>query len=463
MKCWRLIIRHMRTTKHRTLRSEWSELAPQVKRGDHSPSVLELLAEILRPKLKVSKRLSFYDIGDKLPVHPSDLLKIDYEVKDHLSADDVLQAWPEDTSLETDDRLLSLLTIVLKAALADAIHVGVEENEGYGISDIDVPSVAQSGQNSYRTGFNAIVRVMAELWSRLAKKSPKHALAFIQTWCDGGFGLTRRLALLACADPIISPAFAADILGNVPSSELFLPNSSVEVYRLIRARWKEFPTQKQGAIMRLLCEGPPRNSFREGAEIDRAIDRCRFEILTNMVRDGFDIGDDASTLMKDICTRWPEWTPRPAEQAGFHIWHKSGWGATGDPDKLRGVPDNRIVAESKKIAEETDFSDGNTWDALCLSDPDRAARGLEAAAAEDDWTAELWCQLLWTQKEYSDPDTAKRIALLLSRWPHESFEAIIDPAASWLEEHSKTLDDELLWPLWDRIADAALIVEAVNG
>jgi hypothetical protein len=70
---------------------------------------------------------------------------------------------------------------------------------------------------------------------------------------------------------------------------------------------------------------------------------------------------------------------------------------------------------------------------------------------------------LWTQKEYSDPDTAKRIALLLSRWPHESFEAIIDPAASWLEEHSKTLDDELLWPLWDRIADAALIVEAVNG
>jgi len=34
-----------------------------------------------------------------------------------------------------------------------------------------------------------------------------------------------------------------------------------------------------------------------------------------------------------------------------------------------------------------------------------------------------------------------------------------------LDEHSKTLDDALLWPLWDRIADTSLIetVEADNA
>ena len=74
-----------------------------------------------------------------------------------------------------------------------------------------------------------------------------------------------------------------------------------------------------------------------------------------------------------------------------------------------------------------------------------------------DWAPELWEQLLWARKEYVEPDTEPRIADLLLQWPTESFDRIAAPASSWLDEHAKTLDEALLWPLWDRIADASLI------
>jgi hypothetical protein len=48
------------------------------------------------------------------------------------------------------------------------------------------------------------------------------------------------------------------------------------------------------------------------------------------------------------------------------------------------------------------------------------------------------------------------VARLILRWPSEGFDDVIAPAASWLELHAESLDDEYLWPLWDRIAAATL-------
>jgi hypothetical protein len=42
------------------------------------------------------------------------------------------------------------------------------------------------------------------------------------------------------------------------------------------------------------------------------------------------------------------------------------------------------------------------------------------------------------------------------QWPADEFGKIAQAASSWLDEHAKTLGDSVLWPLWDRIADAAL-------
>jgi hypothetical protein len=460
-KSWQLILRHMRTSKQSLGQNEWFEIAPQLKRGEHSAVLLERLASALRPKLKLSKRLSWYDSEDKTPERPSDLMSVDYEVEDGLSSSDVLSAWPEDAFADIDEALLLQLTSAISATLADATDVGVEGNEGFSTSDTDVPSVARHAQNEYRSGFQTIVRVMAEIWTRLATKSPAKALAAAERWRDSPFRLIRRLALFAAVNPVVPAGVGANMLARLPPGELFLSGSSVEISRLISARWNEFPKTKQNVILGRFRDGPPQSLFREGADIDRAIDHSRYEILSSMARDGLDIGPAGTKLLADIGARYPQWRPKPVEQAGFHVWHESGWrDVAGDADKFENVPDSELVSKAKKVATEANFMDGDKWQALCLSDPDRALRGLDAAGARGDWTTEFWEQLLWSRTLYADPGSETRIAQLLLQWPSDSFARVAAAASSWLNDHAKTLPNDLLWPLWDSIADKSLIETA---
>jgi hypothetical protein len=457
-KSWQLIIRHMRTAKRGLAQNEWFEIAPQLKRGEHSAELLERLAHALRPKLKLSKRLSWYDREDKTPERPSDLMSIDFEVDDGVPSSDVLAAWPEAASADVDEALLLQLTTALSATLADATDVGVEGDEGFSTSDTDVPSVARHAQNEYRSGFQTIVRVIAEVWTRLATKSPAKAVAMAERWRDSQFRLIRRLALFAAVNPVVPADVAASMLARLPPGELFLSSSSVEINRLISARWKEFPKTKQNVILGRFRDGPPQSLFREGADIDRAVDHCRYEILSSMARDGLDIGAAGKKLLADIGARYPQWRPKPVEQAGFHVWHESGFrDVAGDMDKLKNVPDNRLVAEATKIAAKAAFMDGDLWQGLCLSNPDRALRGLDYAATDGDLPVGLWEQLLWSRTKYSDSSTEPRIAQLLLQWPAETFSKVSAAASSWLNDRVKTLSDDLLWPLWDKIADASLI------
>jgi hypothetical protein len=359
-KSWALISRHMRAARRGVALNDWFEIAPQLNRGDHSAAVLERLASVLRPKVKISKRLSWRDSEEQTPSQPSDLMSIDYEVDDGVSSDDVLAAWPWDAAADVDEAFLSQLTTALSAALADAIHDGVENNEGSSTSDTDVPSVARHRQNEYRSGFQVIVRVMAEIWERLATKSPCKAITIAERWRDSPFRLMRRLAMFACVSSAVPGKVGADMLASLPSGELFLTNSSVEVYRLIRGRWNDFPGEQQQKILARLRDGPPRSLFRKGAEIDGYIDRMRFDILSNMSGDGFDIGPAAEKLLADIRSRWPQWQPKLAEQAGFHVWRESGArGLVGDIDKLKGVVDGELVAEARKIAVVAAFMEGD--------------------------------------------------------------------------------------------------------
>jgi hypothetical protein len=95
---------------------------------------------------------------------------------------------------------------------------------------------------------------------------------------------------------------------------------------------------------------------------------------------------------------------------------------------------------------------------------------LAAAAARGNWPPDYWEQVLWSLTAYAHADTEPTIAQLLLQWPKDSFDRIAVAGSSWLHGHAKTLPDRLLWPLWDRIADATLIEaseqvfnDALNG
>lgn len=455
VQCWRLIFRHIRTAKLRSFQSDWFDVEPRIRRGDVSPEVLERLTQALRPKLQIGKRSSLYDRDHTTaPEHPSDLMAIDFEVEDGLTEEDVLSAWPENAAPVIEARLLQQLTHALSATIEDAIHAGVESNRGYGTSDTDVPSVATHSQNSYRSGFFAIVRVLAELWTRLLRKDVTLALPFVALWQESEFRLLRRIALFAAADPAVPASAAADVLKNLPPGELFLTNSAVEVFRLIRSRWKDLSAADRAAVEARITEGPPVDWFKEGSEKERLIDRSRFDLLGEMERDGLNLGRAARIALGEMRARWPTWELRPAEQAGFHSWFGSSSGIVGDPSKLGGVHDEELILAAKRAADTAEFMEGDAWQALCQTEPLRALRGLTAEADKGEWPAWAWKPFLWAATKIEDPDAPAAIAQLLLRAPIPFFEEIADAASWWIDEKAAALDESLLWPLWDRIADA---------
>jgi len=456
-KSWQLIIRHIRNARRGALRNEWFELAPRLKVGERSPEVLERLASILRPRPKLGKRISWYDESgsEKVPKRPSDLMSIDYEIEGGLNEAQVLKAWPQNASADLDRRLLNMLTEAVESALEDAIDAEVEDNARYSISDSDVPSVAAHKQNGYRTGFLPIVRVVAEIWTRLAVKAGTLALPFVQDWSTSPLKLNRRLALFAAADIAVSAEAAANILLVLPPNLLFHTNTTVEVFRLIRARWKDFSEEKRVEIENRIVAGPPRDLFTSDVEI--WVDRSRYDLLGEMERAGLDLSQTSKSLLATIRSKYPTWQLRPPEQAGFHIWHGGGTWISGDSQKFQNISDEVLIDEAKKAAENADFMEGNHWQALCQSNPSKALRGLAANAREGKWPAWAWNPFLWTAQKLDDPDSVNLACDLLQKFPEEEFPAVADTASWWLSEKVTALDENRLWPLWDKIEEATML------
>lgn len=458
VQSWKLIIRHMRATKRDLAHNEWFDLEPELRRGDRGSATLGRLSNVLRPQLQVSRRFRWHDTEEEEPRKPTDLMSVDFKVNDHfLGVTDVLAAWPENTEAQVDANLLSHLTNTLEAALADATDVGIESNDHYSASDSDVPSVAAHAQNEYHGGFQIIVRVIAEIWTRLAAKSPSMALAFAERWRLSEFRLVRRIALFAAANPMVPEDMAAKMLITLPLNELFRTSESVEFYRLCRARWNDFSADEREEILRRVRGNFERDAFEMGPDGGRAIDRYRYEFLSQMNAAGFAIGDEDKEMLRDIQARWPQWIPKEPEQAGFHVWHSGGFRARGgDPTAFANLPDDQLVTEVKKAESQADFLDGDKWQGLCLSEPDRAFRGLSTAAERGEWPIDYWEQLLLSPTAYANAETELAIARRLLEFPDNNFASISSAATRWLETHAKNLSDEMLWPIWDKIASQVL-------
>jgi hypothetical protein len=166
-----------------------------------------------------------------------------------------------------------------------------------------------------------------------------------------------------------------------------------------------------------------------------------------MERAGLELDDQAKSVLAEIKTTYPEWELRPTEQAGFHIWRGSVGGFGGHSRKLHTVPVD-------SLADKADFMDGDDWQALCQSDPQRVLNGLEAKAKKGEWPDWAWNPFLWATQKLDSPDSIALTGKLLLTFPDEDFPKIASGASWWLNEKAKALDDNLLWPLWDKIEAA---------
>ncbi|UCI34845.1 SIR2 family protein [Mesorhizobium sp. B4-1-4] len=448
---WTLIIRHMRNVKHGLAMHGWYELLPRLNQGERSADMVERLTSLLRPHVKITKRFFLHDDRPDAPQTPSDLMSIGYEPDEDIQISEVVQAWSADSPAAVDEQLLQSLCHTLDATLNDAIEIGVESNTGYGTTDGDVPSVADHPQNAYRKGFLPIVRVVAEIWSRLADKDIARARAFVPRWIACPHRLNHRLAMFACTSNAIGPDLAGVVLQALPAGELFLTGGTVEVYRLLRSRWAELNAEVRDELEARLRSGPPSEWFREGSDVARYQDRSRYDLIGNLIRDGIQFSGATCAVFEEIEARWTQWGLRPAAQAGFNSWSESGSGEEGNVDQLEDVSDQDLVATALGLDAEGRFEGGQTWRALCQNDPDRALRGLEAEADINSWRVDAWQQLLWSPKTFTDADAPARVAWRLLAWPDASFSTIAKQASSWLEKPEALALEKPIWAVWDRI------------
>jgi hypothetical protein len=311
-------------------------------------------------------------------------------------------------------------------------------------------------QNAFHAGFLPIIRVAAELWSRLIKKGIPRARDILRWWGSSDFRLVHRLALYAATDPRISPGEAATVLIALPKGELFLTNSQVEVHRLVRERWTEFPAKHRGLIEKRIVEGPPSDWFHEGAELGRITDRCRFELLLDLERSKLPLGNEAALLLEAIRERHPNWRGGEPKKVGFVMWQGSLTEVVGNKEKLASVPDEKLIEAARTAAGEADFMDGSSWQTLCQDEPSRAFRGIENALPAERWHQWAWNPFLWAATKITDPDELNRIASLLAQWPESMpFDETSSGAAWWMDEVSEKIKAPLLWAVWDLIEQRA--------
>ncbi|MEA2975682.1 MAG: hypothetical protein QOF19_1202 [Alphaproteobacteria bacterium] len=453
VKCWQLIIRHIRNTRHDFPYREWFEILPRLKKGEHSTELLERLVTAVTPRLRVEKRFGWHDGEIEREIkEPSDLLTIRYEGDEGVNEQEFFSAWPDNASEATEQRLVRMLTHALVNILSDAVDVGIEHDRGLSLSDVDVPSVAAHEQNAFKHGLLTIVRITVELWARLAKKNSQLAASIFREWKSTPFRLVRRMALFAAADPHIPESEAANLLLVLPQGELFLTHSSVEVHRLIRQRWREFTDDERSRIEARVIEGPPSDWFREGADLERAMDRYRLELLSDFERSEIPLTKSATQLLGDIRQRHPKWQSVEPERNGFLMWHSGVRPVGGDTKKLENISAEQLVAAALKAKSEEDFLDGDSWQAFSQNDPAKAFEGIERAQPENKWIQNVWRPFLWSANKIADIPTLNRIAKRLAEWPNAApFDEVSVGAAWWLDEVSDKLDDEALWPVWELV------------
>ena len=462
LKSWRLVIHAMKLQRSGRYFGEWFQLAAAVRSGDISPDIYERLADIVRPKLRIGKLSTLYREAIKEPGSPRDLMSISFRTDEGASSADILGAWPATGAAEFDRRLLDHLTEALKKALAEAADANLESETGFSISDSDVPSIAHHPQNDLHGGFHLPVRVIVGIWDRLLAKSTREAIACLKKWRGEPYHLFRRLALYGCTQSQVPASYGATLLTRIGPREFFLTGATVECLRLIKSRWGEFSAAKRTLVLKNIYKGPPTTHFGKGADVKRFIDRCRFDVLGEMKRNGLDIGPEGERLYKQIEKRWPRWQLRPAEQTGFHVWHGGGPERGPSVGDFTDIPDDQLIDEIERRKRPNDFMTTDVWTEICRQSPDRALRALAYLSNDERWPSSPWQTLLYCSSPFIEREANATVAQLLARMPDIVFSELMHPISSWFEDHASYLPRAELWNVWDRVAAIALTNEEVG-
>jgi len=438
---------------------DWFRILPRLQEGDTGYEARSVVAKILTPRFHIERPYGL-EVGDDAEERLGQLLHIDFKSAEYPDPVEVAQAWPDDK--DGIIRLLTMLDRRLREALEQAEDVGFLA--GYDRSNSDVPSVAAHEQNQYGSGFYPIVRVIADLWSKLAGSDATAARGLAEGYLRSEYRLQHRLGLFALHEPAAFPPDVASSTIRGLSDEKFWDRSEqVELMRLLAGRWSELPAKDRDQLEERLRRGPPLemyplDSFQSEGDWQAVSDRAIQDRLRRLKAAGLALTSKSEVVLVAISRRHPNWKNGGGDREDFAVWSESGNGPSGHPELLTGIGDDKLVAEAMELQRERYFEEGDIWRLIANADPHRALRGLAVEAAHGIWNVSAWRTLFTIAENSGDASLQAAFASEVVGMPDCSLGELVSHASSWLRTKWSTLPAEGATnplALWDRLASLA--------
>ncbi|RCW27590.1 SIR2-like protein [Ciceribacter lividus] len=459
-QAWRLMLRQPSPGENQ-LGQEWFHAVPLIKRGITDFDVRSTIAQIFRPRLRLSTpfRYELHEQGDDEPedaeIRISDLIRVDFEGATYPSTSDVMEIWPSDSG-----HVRQLLNTLDRALLDSLEEAGdVEFLSGWDRASSDVASVAKHPQNSHRSGFYPITRLVADLWDKLATLDSEAARGIALRWRRSQFELVQRLWLYTLHNPIFDADVAADAVIELSDKVFWGSHSPVEMMRMLVGRWSDIRREARERIEDRFRSGIPQSFYAieiaDDTEKWQSIqDSLVFRRLGRLQSSGCELTQDSVDLLNQVRMRHPEWASRPGERDDFSHWMEMHSGPDGEAEKLANVSEERLVDEAMRLQREDSFHQGDIWRVFCAADPARALRGLLSEAQANNWNSEAWRSLFNAAMNVEATDFQNTLADAVLDMPDATLTEILTPATQWLERKRESIGTHFL-ALWDKMGTLA--------
>ena len=329
-----------------------------------------------------------------------------------------------------------------------------------------MPSVAPHSQNAHRSGFYPIIRVLADLWHRIADKDRDLARTLALRWADSHFLLVKRLWLFALAHHVFTPSEAGASVRKLGNDVFWDSGAQVELLRLLTTRWMAFDPADRSEIEARLrqgiaCDLFPSDEIENEDKWVSIRNSSIFKRLKRIEAAGGELAIDSQNLLKEISARHPQWKPSAGDRDDFSSWIEGRWGPMGHPELLEKIADESLVNEAVRLQRERPFEEGDVWRKFCSADPYRALQGLGLEASHGRWEAGAWRDLLGAAVDNGEQELQFQLADLLLQMPDGPLQQLLRAAAIWLQKRREVLSaadgpgGQRFLRLWDHLASLA--------
>ena len=369
------------------------------RRDGFSTSLRFELRALLSPMIELDERWDAKEIGDK-PTRVSEIVNGELVLATQHPRSLLTEVRKDDTWWDGIAGLLDDFVHLLGDALE--LKRQLDDGEYHQWSYLDLPSIEEHSQNSYRRDWILLVELCRDSWLSLARRNPASAGAEAQKWIESPHALFRRLALFAAAQKDVVDSEKA-LTWLLDGTKIWSIDTQREAIRLIVALAPRLTSKSQSTLERAILLGPPLSLYGRKTHDVRSRRIRDHEIwlrLSKFAAGGAVLTPSAMARLRKIQAAHPSWKLADDDRDEFPSW-------IGDAVELRVVAMPKAARDLANWLREHpdpgDWEERDDWPERCRVDFPRAASALLLLSSTGEWPLNRWKQALhnWTEKRFA--------------------------------------------------------------